>query len=102
MTEPTVSFRVRRILLDVLDLDLEPDDLVETTSLFGTTIALDSLTLLQLITELERELSCEIDDEAVMTADLVDIGSLVRLVRSQLPDRPESATQAPKTVTRAS
>jgi acyl carrier protein len=93
MTEPILSL-VRRTLVDVLDLDLAPDDIPETTSLFATTIGLDSLTLLQLITRLEKELSCEIDDEAVMTTDLVDVASLVELVRGQLPDPADAASKA--------
>ena len=87
VTGATVSQTVRRLLVQVLDLDLGPDDLTEQTPLYSAVIRLDSLALLQLITELEKSFSCQVDDEAVMTADLVDVGSIVELMKSQLEAR---------------
>ncbi|MFF2385721.1 acyl carrier protein [Streptomyces sp. NPDC058108] len=80
----SISTQVKKVLVDILDLDLPAEDIRDDASLYSTTISLDSLTLLHVITEIERRFDCEIDDEAVMTADLVDVGSLVDLVRSQL------------------
>lgn len=51
--------------------------------MYSATIGLDSLSLLELITRLESDLSCEINDEALMKVDLVDVGSLVQLVTTQ-------------------
>jgi acyl carrier protein len=79
-----VSGRVKRTIIEVLNLDLEPAQLADDVPLYSTTIRLDSLTLLQLITELEKEFSCQVDDEAVMMADLFDVGSIITLVASQL------------------
>ncbi|MFJ9818653.1 acyl carrier protein [Streptomyces sp. NPDC101151] len=79
-----ISTQVKQALVDILDLGLPAEDIRDQASLYSTTISLDSLTLLRVITEMERRFECEIDDEAVMTADLVDVGSLVGLVRSQL------------------
>ena len=84
MPESDVPLRVKRVLAEVLDLDLAPGEIGDGLSLYSTTISLDSLTLLRLITRLEAEFACEISDEAVMTADLVDVGSLVELARSQI------------------
>lgn len=80
----SVAFQVKLILADVLDIDLNPRDMYNDLSLYSVTIGLDSLTLLHVITEIERVFSCEIDDEALMSADLVNVGSLVELVLSQL------------------
>jgi acyl carrier protein len=79
-----VSTRVKQVLVDVLDIDLDADEIDDGIPLYSTPISLDSLTLLRLITGLEKAFGCEIDDEAVMTADLVDVGSLVGLVQGQL------------------
>jgi acyl carrier protein len=81
----SVAIQVKRVLADVLDIDLDPEGIDDRLSLYSVTIGLDSLTLLHVITELERIFSCEIDDEALMSADLVDVGSLVDLLRGQLP-----------------
>jgi acyl carrier protein len=80
-----IPTRVKQVLVDILDLNLAPDDIGDRVPLYSSFIGLDSLTLLRIITELERVFSCEIDDEAVMITDLVDVGSLVDLVSAQLP-----------------
>jgi acyl carrier protein len=84
MDRYSVGTQVKLVMIKVLDLGLAPDELDEKTSLFSALIALDSLTLLQIITELEVVFSFQIDDEAVMGADLIDVESLITLVESQL------------------
>lgn len=80
----SVAIKIKRVIVDTLDIDLDPESIDDSLSLYSVTIGLDSLTLLNVIIKLERALSCEIDDEALMSADLVDVGSLVDLVLSQL------------------
>ncbi|MCX4551215.1 acyl carrier protein [Streptomyces sp. NBC_01387] len=75
--------QVRRRLIEILDLELSPEDIADELPLYSATIGLDSLSLLELITRLESDLSCEINDEALMKVDLVDVGSLVQLVTTQ-------------------
>lgn len=83
MTEH-VSTRVKQVLVDILDIDMDAAEIDDGIPLYSTPISLDSLTLLRLIAALEKAFDCEIDDEAVMTADLVDVASLVELVLGQL------------------
>jgi acyl carrier protein len=80
----SATAQVKEVLFRILDIQGTPEQLDDSTSLYSTTIGLDSLTLLRVITELERVFDCEIDDEAVMKADLVDVKSLVDLVLSQV------------------
>ncbi len=84
MTDEVLAERVKLTIINVLDLDLAPADLYDELPLYSSVIRLDSLTLLRIIAELEDVFSCEIDDEAIMLADLADVGSIVRLVASQL------------------
>jgi acyl carrier protein len=84
MTRKDVSQTVKLVMIRVLDLDLAPADIGEQVPLYSAAIRLDSLALLQIITELEKAFACQIDDEAVMMADLIDVGSLIQLVESQL------------------
>jgi acyl carrier protein len=86
MTQTSTSHRVREVIVDVLELDMSAAELRESEPLYSALIRLDSLTLLQLITELEAVFGCQIDDEAVMLAELVDVASLVSLVDAQLAD----------------
>lgn len=96
MQEP-LTVQVKDVLFRVLDIECAPEQLDESTSLYSTTIGLDSLTLLHVLTELERVFNCEIDDEAVMSADLIDVRSLVDLVRSQIEGKagPSQKVQQP-------
>ena len=45
----SVAIQVKQILVDVLDIDLNPRDIDNDLSLYSATIGLDSLTLLQVI-----------------------------------------------------
>jgi len=76
-----VANRVRKIMVDVLDLSLNPEDIGLGVSLYSPQIQLDSLHLLQLLVAVEDEFGGRIDDEDVMNADLRTVGDLVGLVR---------------------
>jgi surfactin synthase thioesterase subunit/acyl carrier protein len=84
MTELTVSERVKRVMTSVLDVGTDPEGLSDGALLYSTAIQLDSLRLLHLLTALEKEFDFQIDDEAVMSAELIDVGSVISLVSTQL------------------
>lgn len=84
MIDEAISTRVKEVMVEVLELDLAPAQLCDAEPLYSALIRLDSLTLLQLITELEGAFGCQIDDEAVMAAELDNVASIVALVASQL------------------
>ncbi|MGV9878658.1 phosphopantetheine-binding protein [Streptomyces sp. NPDC003006] len=71
---------VRKLMADVLDLRLSPEEIKDSMSLYSPTIQLDSLNLLQLLLAVEDEFGGHIDDEDVMEADLETVGDLIRLV----------------------
>lgn len=74
----SVATSVKQVIISVLNLDVA--DLDDDLSLYSDEVGLDSLTLLHIITRIEQELSFEVDDEAMMSAKLVNVGSLVELV----------------------
>jgi acyl carrier protein len=94
MNELTVSARVKRVMTDVLDLGVDTAQLDDGMLLYSTAIQLDSLRLLHLLTALEQEFDCQIDDEAVMSAELTDVGSVVALVSTQLGQARRHASAA--------
>ncbi|GGT66650.1 MULTISPECIES: phosphopantetheine-binding protein [Streptomyces] len=71
---------VRKLMVDVLDLRLSPEEIKDGMSLYSPTIQLDSLNLLQLLLAVEDEFGGHIDDEDVMEADLETVGDLIGLV----------------------
>jgi acyl carrier protein len=75
-----IENELKRILVDVLELDITPEQLDSGTSLYSPALRMDSLSLLHVIVALEQQFGIEIDDEDVMATDLDNVGSLVGLV----------------------
>ncbi|MFJ9468110.1 phosphopantetheine-binding protein [Streptomyces caniferus] len=73
--------RARKIMVDVLDLRLSPEEIGDDISLYSPMIQLDSLNLLQLLLAVEEEFGGHIEDEDVMEADLETVGDLIGLIR---------------------
>ena len=74
--------RVRRILIEKLKVDREPDEIDPDVSLFGTGLHLDSVDAVELLVVLESELGVAIPDEIAAPARLRTVNTLVDLVLS--------------------
>ncbi|MFF9221561.1 acyl carrier protein [Streptomyces viridosporus] len=72
--------RVKGVIVDVLDLGIDPGELADDLSLYSSTLKMDSMTLLHLLVTFESEFGFELDDEDVMNANLDTVRSLVDLV----------------------
>ena len=91
MNGDDVANRVRKIMVDVLDLAVHPEDIGADVSLYSPRIQLDSLHLLHLLVAVEDEFGCQIDDEDAMNADLRTVGDLVALVQDSMDTAEETA-----------
>lgn len=83
MNESTAA-RVKAVMVQVLDLDLSPEQINDELSLYSSSIRLDSLGFLHLIIALEAEFGRQIDDENAMEADLETVGNLIQLFEDNL------------------
>ncbi|MFE2016189.1 phosphopantetheine-binding protein [Streptomyces sp. NPDC059491] len=81
LPDDDVATKVRALMVDALDLRLDPQDIGAQASLYSPMIQLDSLNLLQLLLAVETEFGGHIEDEDVMEADLETVGDLIELVR---------------------
>ncbi|MFE4591199.1 phosphopantetheine-binding protein [Streptomyces laurentii] len=81
LPDDDVATKVRALMVDALDLRLDPQDIGAQTSLYSPMIQLDSLNLLQLLLAVETEFGGHVEDEDVMEADLETVGDLIELVR---------------------
>jgi acyl carrier protein len=88
MTNESTATRVKAIMVQVLDLDMLPEQIDDELSLYSSRIRLDSLGFLHLIIALEAEFGRQIDDEDVMEADLETVASLIQLFEDRLVARP--------------
>jgi acyl carrier protein len=88
MTNDSTAARVKAIMVQVLELDLSPEQIDDELPLYSSRIRLDSLGFLHLIIALEAEFGRQIDDEAVMEADLETVGNLIQLFEDKLVAEP--------------
>lgn len=71
--------RVRRVLIDVARLRMEPDQIDPDAPLFGTGLGLDSVDALELVLGLEREFTVRFPEQQVY-GGLRTVNSLVDLL----------------------
>jgi acyl carrier protein len=95
MVNESTAARIKAIMVQVLDLDLSPEQIDDKLSLYSSNIRLDSLGFLHLIIAFEEEFGCQIDDEDVMEADLETVGDLIQLFEDKLAAMPLGDSSAP-------
>jgi acyl carrier protein len=95
MTNESTSTRIKAIMVQVLDLDLLPEQIDDELPLYSSSIRLDSLGFLHLIIALEAEFGHQIDDEDVMGADLETVGNLIQLFEDKLVAEPLRDERSP-------
>jgi len=57
--------RLKRVLIDSLELEMEPEDLTEDAALFGTGLGLDSIDALVLIVGIEDEFDVSVPPDDI-------------------------------------
>lgn len=60
-----VTDRLKRILIEVMNLDLEADEIAEDAALFGIGMGLDSIDALQFIVGIEKEFNISLPSEDI-------------------------------------
>ncbi len=80
----TTDHKLRRVLSDVLGLDVERADAFTTDSgLFGHLPELDSMAVAGLLTELEDRFGITIDEDEIDAEMLETFGALLAFVRTK-------------------
>ncbi|HEV3457979.1 MAG TPA: acyl carrier protein [Thermoanaerobaculia bacterium] len=76
--------RIKRIVVEDLDVNLKYEDLDETVPLFEEGLALDSVILVELIGFIEKRFDIVLDDEALNLATFQNLQSVACVIREQL------------------
>ena len=83
-SEVGLSLRTKEILIDTLQLELNPEDIREDMPLLGAFQELDSMTVVSLLTTLEEHFGFVIHDEEVTAEVFETFGSLLQFVERNL------------------
>jgi acyl carrier protein len=86
MSDPVLE-RIKRIILDDLDVNLAYEDLDETVPLFEEGLALDSVLLVELIGFIEKRFAIELRDEALNMQTFRNLQSVARVIEEQLAEQ---------------
>jgi acyl carrier protein len=76
--------RIKRIVVEDLDVNLSYEDLDETVPLFEEGLALDSVILVELISFIEQRFGIELRDEALNMETFKNLQSVARVIREQI------------------
>ncbi|HSF38416.1 MAG TPA: acyl carrier protein [Thermoanaerobaculia bacterium] len=79
--------RIKRIVVEDLDVNLTYEDLDETVPLFEEGLALDSVILVELISFIEKRFGIELGDEALNMETFKNLQSIARVIREQLAEQ---------------
>jgi acyl carrier protein len=83
----TLLDRVRRIIVEELDVRLVVDEVTPDTLLLDGGLQLDSFAIVELITELENRFDFEFGEEDLSPESFVDLRTLARVVERNLTAR---------------
>ena len=87
MMSDQVLEKVKRIVVEDLDLNLSYEDIDETVPLFEEGLGLDSVILVELISFIEERFNIQLGDEALNTETFKNLQSVARIIRQQLAEQ---------------
>ena len=80
----SIRAEVKRTLVDVLELDIPPEQIRDNDALFSHGMGVDSVEALEIVRELEKRFSITIAEDEIGTAMFQDVPSLADTVAAAL------------------
>lgn len=87
MMADEVLERIKRIVVEDLDVNLKYEDLDETVPLFEEGLALDSVILVELISFIEKRFDIELRDEALNRETFQNLQTVARVISAQIAEQ---------------
>jgi len=75
--------RLKRLIVDRLKLEVDPDSIDSAEPLFGAGLGLDSIDALELVLGVEQEFGIKIEDQQVGSAALASVDALADFVAAK-------------------
>jgi acyl carrier protein len=91
-SQENIRSEIKRILVDVLELDVLPEQIRDDDMLFAHGMGVDSVEALEIVTAVEARFGVTIHEDEIGLAMFQDVGSIAEVVESALgqsltPDR---------------
>jgi acyl carrier protein len=87
MQSQAVVEKIKRIVVEDLDVNLSYEDLNETVPLFEEGLGFDSVVLVELISFIEKRFNIEMGDEALNMDTFQNLGSVAQVITRQLAEQ---------------
>ena len=81
-----VEDRVKRVIVQVLELQIEPGEIGDDDQLFGGGVGLNSMATIEIIVGLETEFGIRVKDEDLRVELFDSVRSMSDYVKSVLPE----------------
>jgi acyl carrier protein len=84
-----IHSRIKKVIIRVLDLEIEPEEIDSQAQLFGGGLGLNSMATIEIIVGLEEEFEIEVPDEDLRVELFDSVQAMADYVESvlQSPDR---------------
>lgn len=83
VSDAELKRRIKRLIVERLKLEMDPEEIGDADPLFGEGLGLDSIDALELVLGLEQEFGVKIEDEEVGGEALASVDSLAEFVREK-------------------
>ena len=81
MEEPTVEDRIKRLVVETLDLRMDPREIGVEDQLFGGDVGLNSMATIEVIVAIEKGFGIEIPDEDLRVELFGNVKAMAAYVR---------------------
>lgn len=84
----SIRAEIKRTLVDVLELDIPPEQIRDNDALFTHGMGVDSVEALEIVRELEKRFAIKIADDEIGLAMFQDVLSLAATVEAAIAQKP--------------
>ena len=79
-----IKAKIKKVIIDVLELDVAPDKLDNNDRLFGEELGGNSMAMMEVIVGLEKAFEIEISDEELIMDVFETVNSIAEFIRSKI------------------
>jgi acyl carrier protein len=87
-TQETIRAQIKAVLVDVLELDIPPEQIRDNDALFSHGMGVDSAEALEIVTAVEARFGVKIHEDQIGLAMFQDVISIAEVVEAALAKSP--------------